>query len=620
MKTEAGESEKQEELIDTSPDGQSMSNSNQIESPKKTAVKIDGVDYQVELGLELNPKFKALEEVLNKIKEKHQALKKAKKHLLDDSQNPAEPLQKIWIFTSSEARARELQVLINSFMVRKDNHMLRMHWKLKNLLKYQKMRQSEQKENQNDSGGKDKKKNTVMEEYNRRKRHERIITDLILEELKDIFDENESDIIKSLFQGQGGDMSGESPKDHPDSPSQLEKSNTIEEEEEKSTKKNFINLVNSMCDGDSQIPLPTGIKKKTFKTNKYINRDILRLDILEEYDEFGNFLFKAKDVIPGFEIVVNSLNRSIDRQEFLKKRKPQIVIFYDTSVGLLREIMMNETYLRLSGQEPVVKEMHILLMQNSIESAVYLNQIKKEHESFVALFKERSGIVLNYANPEVRIKQFSYPQQSSTRKGLGLEQRIKDFRPIVIVDKREFNSLLPSRLYHDGYWVIPILLEKGDYIITNEICIERKSVETGDLLNSLRSGRLESQIKAMCASFLVPILLIEFSDTIDFNLETAEVSKIDKLNASWYSEIEGDKKSNVKMMLSLLCLKFPKLRIIWSKSVEFSSKVFASLKNGKMEPDPKLFLKYQEENEKNDQNWSVSQIMSAIGDGSAEME
>ena len=33
-------------------------------------------------------------------------------------------------------------------------------------------------------------------------------------------------------------------------------------------------------------------------------------------------------------------------------------------------------------------------------------------------------------------------------------------------------------------------LNVGDYILSDEICIEKNSLVTGDLINSLKSGRL----------------------------------------------------------------------------------------------------------------------------------
>lgn len=53
---------------------------------------------------------------------------------------------------------------------------------------------------------------------------------------------------------------------------------------------------------------------------------------------------------------------------------------------------------------------------------------------------------------------------------------------------REFRSTLPSLLHASDLLVIPATLTVGDYVLTPDICIERKSIP--DLVSSLRSGRL----------------------------------------------------------------------------------------------------------------------------------
>jgi len=58
----------------------------------------------------------------------------------------------------------------------------------------------------------------------------------------------------------------------------------------------------------------------------------------------------------------------------------------------------------------------------------------------------------------------------------------------VIVDMREFRSTLPSLLHASGLLVVPATLTVGDYILTPDICVERKSIP--DLVQSFNSGRL----------------------------------------------------------------------------------------------------------------------------------
>ena len=69
-----------------------------------------------------------------------------------------------------------------------------------------------------------------------------------------------------------------------------------------------------------------------------------------------------------------------------------------------------------------------------------------------------------------------------------MNQDIK--RDIVAVDVREFSCTTPIHLHEKGFWLVPLVLTVGDYVLSDEICVERKSVATGDLYESFKSGRL----------------------------------------------------------------------------------------------------------------------------------
>ena len=53
---------------------------------------------------------------------------------------------------------------------------------------------------------------------------------------------------------------------------------------------------------------------------------------------------------------------------------------------------------------------------------------------------------------------------------------------------REFRSSLPSILHASRLQLIPTTLTVGDYVLTPDICVERKSIP--DLVSSFNSGRL----------------------------------------------------------------------------------------------------------------------------------
>lgn len=88
--------------------------------------------------------------------------------------------------------------------------------------------------------------------------------------------------------------------------------------------------------------------------------------------------------------------------------------------------------------------------------------------------------------------------------------------PKVIVDIREFRSELPSILHKRGFRIEPVTLEVGDYVLTPQFVVERKSIN--DLIESLANGRLYNQVNAMSRSYKTPLLLIEFDPNKPFLL------------------------------------------------------------------------------------------------------
>ena len=93
---------------------------------------------------------------------------------------------------------------------------------------------------------------------------------------------------------------------------------------------------------------------------------------------------------------------------------------------------------------------------------------------------------------------------------------------------RYLSYTLKGILHYKGCEIQPMTLECGDvsqckkyitifdlilkYILTPEICIERKSIS--DLVSSFTSGRLYNQVEAMTRLYKNPILLIEFSEVL----------------------------------------------------------------------------------------------------------
>jgi len=162
---------------------------------------------------------------------------------------------------------------------------------------------------------------------------------------------------------------------------------------------------------------------------------------------------------------------------------------------------------------------------------------------------------------------------TSSRKGGAPDQKAKDKNPAkIIVDMREFRSELPALIHRRGIEIEPVTLQVGDYILTPELCVERKSVS--DLIGSLNSGRLYNQALAMTRHYSKPMLLIEFDQNKPFALQGTYYVSNDVTS------------SDVQSKLQLLTLHFPKLKLVWSPSPYATAQLFEELKQGREEPNP----------------------------------
>jgi DNA excision repair protein ERCC-4 len=163
----------------------------------------------------------------------------------------------------------------------------------------------------------------------------------------------------------------------------------------------------------------------------------------------------------------------------------------------------------------------------------------------------------------------------------------------VVVDMREFRSSLPAILYSRGLTVKPCTLEVGDYVLSPNMVVERKSIP--DLVGSFKSGRLYTQAEAMTIHYKVAILLIEFEENKAFSFQVNVflyyLTRILALltfndNSMHTQSMSADISfQDVQSKLVLLTKAFPALRIIWSSSPLATGEIFEELKQTQEEPD-----------------------------------
>ncbi|XP_010274508.1 PREDICTED: DNA repair endonuclease UVH1 isoform X2 [Nelumbo nucifera] len=260
-----------------------------------------------------------------------------------------------------------------------------------------------------------------------------------------------------------------------------------------------------------------------------------------------------------------------EQHNILDDLKPSVIVVYHPDMAFVREI---EIY---KAENPLARlKVYFLFYEDSTEVQKFEASIRRENGAFESLIRQKSlmiipvdqdgrclGLTSSYE------AQSLASQNSVTRKAGGRKEVEKDMQ--VIVDMREFASSLPNVLHQRGMRIIPVTLEVGDYVLSPLICVERKSLQ--DLFQSFSSGRLYHQVETMVRYYRIPVLLIEFSQDKSFSFQSA-------------SEIGDDvSPTNIISKLSLLALHFPRLRIIWSRSLHATAEIFASLKANQDEPD-----------------------------------
>lgn len=255
----------------------------------------------------------------------------------------------------------------------------------------------------------------------------------------------------------------------------------------------------------------------------------------------------------------------------LHEVEPSFVVLYDAELSFVRQL---EIYKASRPGKPL--RVYFLIYGGSTEEQKYLTTLSKEKKAFEHLIREKATMVIpeeregrEDTNLDLARNLEPANATTNTRKAGGQDQSKEPSR--VIVDMREFRSELPSLLHRRGLDIEPVTLEVGDYILSPDTCVERKSVS--DLIGSLQSGRLYTQCLSMTRYYRKPVLLIEFDPSKPFSLMA---------RSDFRHEISSN---DISSKLTLLTLHFPRLRILWCPSPHATADLFLELKQGRPEPD-----------------------------------
>ncbi|GBP45164.1 DNA repair endonuclease XPF [Eumeta japonica] len=270
-------------------------------------------------------------------------------------------------------------------------------------------------------------------------------------------------------------------------------------------------------------------------------------------------------------------------EQTLENMRPEFIIMYHSDVSAIRQI---EVFEARKKPEEVVSTVYFIIHNKTVEEQAYLTSLKREKQAFELLIETKSIMVVptyqdgktdEYFNLNIEEKDDAVDSRKAGGQAQGQTER-----PLVVVDMREFRSELPALLHKRGIHIEPVTISIGDYILTPDICVERKSVS--DLIGSLNSGRLFTQCTHMCRNYARPVLLVEFDQNKPFNLQGHLVVSHD-LSAA-----------EVRQRLQLLTIHFPRLKIVWSPSPYATADLFHELKQGRKNPCVNQAMAQSDEN------------------------
>lgn len=292
--------------------------------------------------------------------------------------------------------------------------------------------------------------------------------------------------------------------------------------------------------------------------------------IVEDFneDDFSAYF----DLLSTDDMVIIRTYLGDEDDRVLEELRPRYIVMYEPDVAFVRRV---ECY-RASNPGLNVKT-YFMMYSDSVEEQRYLSSVRREKEAFERLIRENATMVVPL-QAEVRPGESTEEETLRTISSRLGGKALQSGLPQVVVDVREFRSSLPSLLHAANFLVEPTTLIVGDYIISPEMCVERKSIS--DLIQSFNSGRLYQQCEMMTAHYKQPILLIEFDQKKSFSLDTY---KDTRGGGSGVTKAPSD--TDLQAKLVLLTLSFPKLRLIWSSSPHATAEIFREIKSGHPEPD-----------------------------------
>lgn len=189
--------------------------------------------------------------------------------------------------------------------------------------------------------------------------------------------------------------------------------------------------------------------------------------------------------------IYNILVATSVAEEGLDISECDLVIFYDMVPSAIRHIQRKG---RTGRKRP--GRVALLIAKGTRDEAYYWSAKKKEREMRTTL--------------KYLAKTQLKPTKEEDKQQIKLEKYLQETEIVVYVDNREIGSDVVRELTRLNAKIIPKQLQVADYLVSENVAIERKTTE--DFLQSIVDKRLFQQVKEITSKYERPILIIEGQD------------------------------------------------------------------------------------------------------------
>ena len=271
-----------------------------------------------------------------------------------------------------------------------------------------------------------------------------------------------------------------------------------------------------------------GLFDRIYDTYQQNNNDIdlLPSEFAEEitediFNEYVQQNFNEEETFPNLKIDYISLNcreyykKEINLIEKLRNKNYSKIILFDYNTNILRTL---ESF--ITNYNHSINCIFFFIDYHSYSFKIDFINTKIESLCFTKLISELKNNKKNILSSSSNINFTSNKIDNNLENNsiaINTNNSIinEDEKYNIIVDYREMGTKTPYYLYKNNFNIINGPLEVGDYILTNNYCIERKSISTKDIYQSLNSKHLIEQTVKMGKYYRNIIILLEFEEQID---------------------------------------------------------------------------------------------------------